>query len=314
MGERLKDKGAVVVGGGGGIGGEIALALAAEGAKVLVNDPGGARDGAGSDTSTTDKTVARIRKMGGTAKANYASAVDFNAAREIVNSCIENFGRLDILVNAAGINREKMLWNMTEQDWDMVLKVHLYTNFNTIRWAAGIMREQRRGRIILTTSSAWLGNIGQINYAAAKGAIVSFTRSAARELGGYGITCNCLAPGAATRMTVNEEVKAGFKKRVEAGVMTQETYEALINMPGPEWVAPMVAYLCTDEAWNVNGKVFSAMGDKIGIYSEPVETIQIYNQGNIWTLDQLLRLVPKTLLAGYVNPRPPEKPKEKKGV
>ena len=311
MGERLRDKGAIVVGGGGGIGGEIALALAAEGAKVIVNDPGRARDGTGSDMSAGGKTVDRIKKTGGVAVANYASAVDYNAAREIVQSCIDNFGRLDILVNASGINREKMLWNMTDQDWDMVLKVHLYTNFNTIRWAAGIMREQRRGRIILMTSSAWLGNIGQINYAAAKGAIVSFMRAAARELGGYGITCNCLAPGAATRMTMTEEVKAGFKKRMEAGVISKEAYEAFINMPGPEWVPPIVVYLCTDDAWNVNGKVFSAAGDKIGIYSEPIETIQIFNDGKIWTLDQLLKIVPKTLLTGYVNPRPPEPPKEK---
>lgn len=312
MGERLKDKGAIVIGGGGGIGGEIALALAVEGARVVVNDPGGARDGTGSDQSPADKTVARIKETGGVAVPDYASAVDYNAAREIINHCLEAFGRLDILINVAGINREKMLWNMTDQDWDMVLKVHLYTNFNTIRWAAGVMREQRRGRILLTTSSAWLGNIGQINYAAAKGAIVSFTRSAARELGGYGITCNCLAPGAATRMTVNEEVKAGFRKRMEAGVMTKETYEALINMPGPEWVPPIAVYLCTDEAWNINGKVFSAMGDKVGIYSEPVEMIQIFNNGKRWTQEQLSDLVPKTLLTGYKNPRPPDPPKEKK--
>ena len=311
MGERLKDKGAVVVGGGGGIGGEIALALAAEGAKVIVNDPGRARDGTGSDMSAADKTVARIKKIGVSRLPITPLRLIITLPEEIVHSCIDNFGRLDILVNAAGINREKMLWNMTDQDWDMVLKVHLYTNFNTIRWAAGIMREQRRGRIILMTSSAWLGNIGQINYAAAKGAIVSFMRAAARELGGYGITCNCLAPGAATRMTMTEEVKAGFKKRMEAGVMSKEAYEAFINMPGPEWVPPIVLYLCTDEAWNVNGKVFSAMGDKIGIYSEPIETIQIFNDGKIWTLDQLLKIVPKTLLTGYVNPRPPEPPKEK---
>jgi NAD(P)-dependent dehydrogenase (short-subunit alcohol dehydrogenase family) len=311
MGERLKDKGAVVIGGGGGIGGEIAVALAAEGARVIVNDPGGGRDGTGTDVGTADRIIDRIREQGDVAVANYASAVDFNAAKEIVYSCIEHFGRLDILINSAGINRERMLWNMTEQDWDMVLKVHLYTNFNTIRWAAGLMREQRRGRILLTTSSAWLGNIGQINYAAAKGAIVSFTRSAARELGGYGITCNCLAPGAATRMTVNEEVKAGFKKRMEAGVLTKEAYEALINMPGPEWIPPIAVYLCTDEAWNVNGKVFSAMGDKVGIYSEPVEIVQIFNNGKMWNVDQLINLMPKTLLTGYTNPRPPEKPKEK---
>ncbi|MBA7687508.1 putative short-chain type dehydrogenase/reductase [subsurface metagenome] len=310
MGERLKDKGAIVVGGGGGIGAEIALALAAEGAKVIVNDPGGARDGTGSDKTPADRTVDRIKEKGGTAVANYDSAADFNVAEGIIKSCIDNFGRLDILMNVAGINRERMVWNLTADDWDMVLKVHLYTTFNTCRWAAGIMRQQRSGRIINTTSTAWLGSMGQANYAAAKGAIVSFTRSIALQLGRYGVTCNALSPAAASRMTVGPEMLEPLVRRLGREEAERRQAETMQAMP-PEHVPPIVVYLCTDEAADINGKVFHAVRGRVSIYSDPVEVRSIYNTGEIWSLEQLIDLVPKTLLVGYTNPMPAEKLEEK---
>ncbi len=307
MGDRLKDRGAVVTGAGRGIGREIALALAAEGAKVVVVDPGVSRGGEGADVAPADEVVAEIKKRGGVAVASYSSVADFKAAEEIIRSCVENFGRLDILVNPAGILRERMIWNLSEEDWDAVIKVHLYGTYNMCHWAAGVMRQQRSGRIINITSPAWLGTVGQSNYGAAKGGIVSFTRALALELGRYGVTANVVAPGAiATRMMLDEGVKAGMKRRLEAGLITLKDYEIQLNMPGPEHVPPIVVYLATDEAVNINGKVFSATRGKIGVYSEPVEVKAIFNQGEIWSLDQLIDLIPNTLLVGYHNPAPAE--------
>ncbi len=311
MGERLKGKNAIVIGGGGAIGAEMALGLAAEGAKVLVNDPGGARDGTGSDKTPADKTVDRIKDKGGTAVANYGSAVDYNVAEEIIKSCIDSFGSLDILVNVAGINRERMVWNLTEEDWDMVLKVHLYTTFNTCKWASGVMRQQRSGRIINTTSSAWLGSMGQANYAAAKGGIVSFTRSIALQLGKYGVTCNVLCPAAASRMTVGPEMLAPLVKRFGQEEAERRQAQTMEAMP-PEHVPPIVVYLATDEAADINGKVFHAVRGRVSIYSEPVEMKSIFNDGEVWSIDKLVDLVPKTLLIDYKNPMPAEKPEEKK--
>lgn len=301
MGDRLKGKGAIVVGGGGGIGSEIALALAAEGAKVIVNDPGAARNGTGSDTAPADKVVAEIKKRGGTAVANYDSAVDFNVAERIIKSCLENFGRLDILMNCAGVRRERMVWNLTAEDWDMVLKVHLWTTFNTCRWAAGIMRQQRSGRIINTTGNTWLGSMVQANLSAADGAIVSFTKSVALQLGRYGVTCNAINPVAATRITVGPDMLEALARRLGREEAERRQAETIREHP-PEHVPPIVVYLCTDEAKDINGKIFQARVGRIGIYSEPEETRSIFNSGEIWSLEQLIDLVPKTLLASYTNP------------
>jgi NAD(P)-dependent dehydrogenase (short-subunit alcohol dehydrogenase family) len=312
MGERLKGKNAVVTGAGRGIGREIALGLAAEGVKVVVNDPGVARDGSGADKMPADEVVAEIKKKGGTAIANYNSVADFKAAAEIIKSCVDNFGRIDILVNCAGVLRERMIWNLSEEDWDTVISVHLKGTFNCTRHTAPLMREQRSGRIINVVSDAWRGTVGQSNYGAAKGGIVSFTRSIARELGRYGITCNCICPIAATRMTMDEGVKAGMKKRLEAGLITKEFYESFMSMPGPEYVPPMVVYLASDAAANINGQVFHIERGRAAIYSEPVEIKAIYKSeaGGMWTVDELESFVPKTLLTGYVNPAPPEAPKK----
>gem|GEM_PF-83888 len=314
MGERLKGKGAVVTGAGRGIGREIALALAEEGAGVVVVDPGAARDGSGTDLALADQVVSEIKNGGGRAVASFHSVTDFKAAEDIIKSCVDSFGSVDIVVNCAGILRERMIWNMTEDDWDSVIAVHLKGTFNVCRHACVKMREQRSGRIINLTSDAWRGTVGQSNYGSAKGGIVSLTRAIAREMGRYGVTANCVAPIAATRMTMTEEVKAGMKKRLESGLITREFYDSFMAMPGPEYVPPMVVYLASEAAANINGRVFHIEKGRAAIYSEPVETLAIYkiNDDGMFTVEELAEFVPKTLLTGYVNPAPAEPPKEKK--
>jgi len=314
MGDKLKGKSAVVTGGGGGIGREVCLAFAAEGANVVVADPGVSRGGDGSDKAPADRVVAEIKERGGTAVANYSSVADLKAAEGIIDSCVENFGRIDILVNLAGVLRERMVWNLTEEDWDMVIASHLKGTFNCSRRAAALMREQRYGRIINITSEAWRGVIGQSNYSAAKGGIVSFTRSVARELGRYGITVNAVFPMAATRMSVNDEIKVGLKKQLEAGAISKAFYEIALNPPGPEYVPPLLVYLASDKAANINGQVLHISKGKVAIYSEPVETRIIYktDADGMWTFDDLEKYVPESLLVGYINPGPPQPPKEQK--
>lgn len=301
MGNRLEGKNAVVTGAGRGIGREIALALAAQGAKVAVNDPGVGRDGTGSSTSPADEVVQIIKERGGVAVANYESVVDHAAAEKIIKACVDNFGRIDILCNLAGIARERMVFNLPEEDWDAVIGVHLKGTFNCTKFACIQMREQKGGRIVNTTSEAWRGTVGQANYAAAKGGIVSFTRSVAREMAKYGVTCNAICPGAATRMTLSDEVKEGFRKRYEAGLITKERLDLMLNMPGPEFVPPIVVYLATDEAGFISGKVFGCGGGLITLYSEPEPIKSIskdYAKEGPWTLDELMKIVPKELTAG----------------
>jgi len=258
--------------------------------------------------------VKEIKQKGGMAIANYESVTDFTSAERLIKACVDNFGRIDILVNVHGNLRDRMIFNMNEDEWDSVINVHLKGTFNTCRHACVRMREQKWGRIINVTSTAWLHSVGHVNYAAAKGGIVSLTRSIAREMGRYGVTANCFAPAAATRMTLSEDVKSGWKKRVEQGLMTQEQYDAMIKgAPGPEHVPPIVLYLATEEAGNINGQVFYVEKGRISIFSQPIEAKTIFNQGEIWSVDELINLVPKTLLVGYTNPAPPQALGEEKG-
>lgn len=314
MGDRLKGKSAVVTGGGGGIGRATALAFAGEGANVLVADYGSSRGGEGADKAPAEKVVGEIKAKGGNAVSFFGSVADFKAAADMINSCVKNFGKIDILVNCAGILRERMVWNMTEEEWDAVMAVHLKGTFNCCRHAAALMREQRYGRILNVTSEAWKGVIGQSNYSAAKGGIVSFTRSVARELGKYGVTANAVAPLAGTRLTLTPEVIASAKKQYEMGIMTKEFYETAINMPGPEYIAPLFVYLASDKAANINGRVFHITKGKVAIYCEPVEQFTIYkaDADGMWTLEDLEKHVPESLLVGYINPVPLQPPKETK--
>ncbi|TAK30411.1 MAG: SDR family oxidoreductase [Chloroflexota bacterium] len=307
MSGMLEGKAAVVTGAGGGIGRVIALSLAEQGASVVVNDLGTALDGSGNSGRPADAVVAEIREGGGKAEPNYESVADFAGAERIINACKTSFGRLDILVNVAGIERPAMIFNMTQAHWSQVLAVHLDGTFNCMRHACVVMREQKDGRIINVASDAWRGSVGHVNYAAAKGGIVSLTTSAAREMGRYGVTVNTIVPLAATRMTLDEDTRRGFQKRYEAGLITREKLESILNIPGPEHVGPLVAYLVSDRAGAINGQIFHVEAERISIYSQPVEVKSVYRDHEKygkWTVEEIATLVPKTLLVDYVNPAP----------
>jgi len=309
MGDRLKGKVAVVTGAGRGLGRAHALALAAEGAKVVVNDLGGAVDGSGADKAPADQVVAEIRKMGGEAVANYDTVVTMEGGERIVKTAVDKFGRLDILVNNAGVLRDRMVFNMTEEEWDTVISVHLRGHFTCTKNACILFRQQRSGRVINTSSEAGLGNMGQANYSAAKEGIVGFTRTVARDMGRYGVTCNAIRPRAATRMTVTPELQAAWEKRRAMGLAAGPV-EGMpdISALAPEAVSPLVVFLCTDEAANINGCTFLVTGGEIHLYSEPVPIKSIYKPG-LWTVDERCELMPKSLAAGLVNPSPPAPPK-----
>ncbi len=303
MGNTLKDKVVIVTGSGQGIGGALAIAFAEEGAKVVTNNR--SQGTKGGDAATVAK---QITDKGGQAVPFFGSISEFGVAEKLVKTAVDKFGRLDILVNNAGADAPHMVWNMTEEEWDICIDSFLKGSFNCTRFACGVMREQKWGRIINTTSTAWLGTVGHCNYGAAKAGIVGLTRSIAREMGRYGVTCNAYAPTAGTRFTLSDDIVAGFKKRYEAGLLTKERYEELTNPPTPETLAPFLVYLCTDKAADINGQVFDVTGGNIAIYSEPVKKKSIDKKDGLWTVDELIKQVP-TLLEGYKNPAPAEQAK-----
>src|SRR5207253_1993722 len=220
MAKRLEGRAAVVTGAGRGIGRAIAELLAAEGAAVVVNDLGAEVDGRGASRRVADEVVDAIRTRGGRAVANADSVADFAAAERIVETAVKEFGAIDILVNNAGILRDRMIFNMSEEEWDAVIAVHLKGTFNCTRHATRRMREQRRGRIIsISSTSGVYGNSGQANYGAAKDGIAGLTRVVARDVGRYGITANAVCPGAMTRMTATVPQTARAV-RAERGLST----------------------------------------------------------------------------------------------
>ncbi len=304
MEKHLEGKVAVVTGAGRGIGRGVALLLAAEGAAVVVNDLGCEIDGSGGERQAADAVVEEIRASGGRAVASYDSVADFEAAERLVGQAREAFGRLDILVNVAGILRDRMIFNMSEEEWDAVVAVHLKGTWSCTRHAARIMREQKGGRIICFSSTSGLyGNPGQANYGAAKDGIAGLTRVVSRELGKYGITVNAIAPVASTRMT-RSVPSAARQKRLERGIAvpTRQLFGA------PEDVAPMVAYLATDAARDVNGQIFLVNGGMIARLNDPapVRTIQ---KRESWTPAEVAMLFPRTLGMDLPNPAPP-RPRE----
>jgi 3-oxoacyl-[acyl-carrier protein] reductase len=314
MGDRLKGRNAVVTGAGRGIGKAIALALAEEGANVVVCDLGVAVDGSGTDQSPASQTVAECQKFGVKAVAQYGNVSSFGDAGAAVKACVENFGRIDILCNIAGIDKPKMIWNMSEEAWDQVVGVHLKGTFNFIRHAAPLMREQKYGRIINCTSEAWLGGVTHLNYGAAKGGITTLTWGTAQELGPSGVTVNAICPRARTRMTDDPKVRDMVVKRVEKGLMDPSVLTRMDReMVDPSAFAKIVVFLSSDSAAQINGQVFLTTALTVARYSKPEPVAQVENPSEgPWMLEQIeAAFSTDKLLKGYVNPAPP-KPDEKK--
>src|SRR5947209_2107135 len=264
----LEGKVAIITGSGGGIGREHALLFAKEGAKVVVNDLGSDRHGGGKGAEMAEKTVADIKAQGGDAVANYDSVATREGADGLVWSALNKYGRVDVLVNNAGILRDKTLVNMSEQDWNLVLDVHLKGTFLCTQAAARVFKAQNKGgRIVNTTSlSGLLGNFGQANYAAAKGGIYSLTRTAALEFQRMGVTVNALAPVALTRMTEDLQMFKGL------------TAEQI----GPQYVAPVAAFLASDLAADITGTIVGVQGPKVFLY-KMVETQGVTRDGGPWS-------------------------------
>src|SRR4051812_28997075 len=262
----LDGKVIAVTGAGRGIGRAVALASAAEGAAVVVNDYGVSVDGKEPASEVANEVVAEITAAGGRAVANPNSVTTMDGGASIVQQAIDSFGRIDGVVCVAGILRERMLFNMSEDEWDPVIETHLKGTFTVFRAAAPVFREQRGGTMIGFTSGAFAASVAQANYAAAKGGIVSLVRSAAAGMNKYGVTANCIAPVAKSRMS----------GQVPFGV----------EMGEPEDVAPMVCFLLSDLARTVTGQVYTANGGRIAVWNQPVEVREMRKDGR-WTIDEI---------------------------
>ena len=305
----LDGKVAVVTGSGRGIGRGIAMKFAAQGASVIINDPGVNVDGSGHDAGPADQVVDEIKALGGQAAANYDSVAEMAGGENMVKQAVDAFGKIDILVNTAGILRDRMVFNMSQEEWDDVIAVHLKGHFSTIKPASILMRQQRYGRIInFSSSSGTIGNTGQFNYGAAKSGIAGLGRVVAKDLGRYGVTCNIIAPGAGTRMTATvpdsaRELRAGSGiQGAASNAPVQES--AYAGLRDPEFVAPMVTYLCSDDAWDINGWVFNVSGGSISVSRYPVAERSIFKPGH-WTLPELNDAVQNVLMKDIDNPAPP---------
>lgn len=277
---RLNGKIAVVTGAGRGIGKETALFMANEGAKVVVNDLGGNTDGTGG-TQIADEVVEEIKAAGGEAVANYDSVSDFAGGQNIFQTALDTFGGMDILINNAGILRDKTLFNMEENDWDQVIAVHLKGHFNCTKPFAAYIRETNRMncRIInMSSVSGLYGNFGQTNYGAAKAGIAGFTRSLSFEMAKYKCTVNTISPGAATRMTIDLIKAAG--REVDVNDWKQ----------GPQQLAPVITWLCCDEASDVTNQIIHVQNGTVGIMQQPA-VIESFLSEELWSLDQLDRVI-----------------------
>jgi len=275
----LDNRVAVITGAGRGIGSEIAKLYAAEGAKVVVNDLGGSVDGSGAASAPADEVVAFINDTGGQAVANYSSVSDYDAAESIIQQALDAFGDIDILVNTAGILRDRMVFNMTEAEWDAVLAVHLKGTFNTTKYASIHWRAQRKGHyrlINFSSVSGIFGAPGQPNYAAAKMGVVGFTYSCANALTRYGATANAISPGASTRMTdtVPEE-------RRSAGSVSSDEVS---DVRSPANVAVPLVYMASEQSDWLNGQIIGASGYDLQLFNKPAVIRQLRGTER-WTVE-----------------------------
>ena len=296
----LEDKVAVVTGGGRGLGRAMCLLMAKEGAKLVVNDLGGTERGTGFDMSPSDEVVAEIKNQGGVAVANYDSVASWDGGEAIIKAAVDNFGRIDILVNNAGIVRDRMIFNMTVNEWDTVMKVNLYGSFYCTRHASALMRQQKGGRIIFMSSNAVQGiTPGQPNYSAAKAGILGLCQTCAASLYKYGITCNAIWPHADTRLTLSDEVR---QKREKGEIPVPQ------GKRDPEVVAPMVVFLASGAAANINGQIFEVSGNEVSLISWPPKQVKtVFNRRDVWEVSDLSEQIPHTFASDLVNPATPRK-------
>ncbi|MDA8208185.1 MAG: SDR family oxidoreductase, partial [Actinomycetota bacterium] len=286
----------IITGAGRGIGKAHALEFARQGAKVVVNDIGAEVDGTGSSTGPAGEVVDEIRAMGGEAVANGDDVSDWEGAQRLINTAIETFGTLDVLVNNAGILRDRMLINMTDAEWDAVIRVHLRGTFAPTRWAANYWRERSKAgqendaRIINTASASGIfGNVGQSNYGAAKAGIAAFTIITSQELSRYGVTVNAIAPAALTRMTAN----LGFAPSEPA---KPEEFDAF----APENVSPLVAWIGSSESKGITGRVFDIVGGHIDV-AEGWHAGPSIDKNDRWTVEELSGLLPDLVAKAAKN-------------
>ncbi|MCH7552648.1 MAG: SDR family oxidoreductase [Chloroflexi bacterium] len=308
MTKHLEGQVAVVTGGGRGIGRCVSLELARQGVKVIVSDLGGGTDGSGSAHEPADEVVEEIKALGSDAAPIYETVATMDGGKNIIQAAVDNFGRLDILVHVAGILRDRMVFNMSEQEWDDVVNVHLKGLFTTGKHAAILFRQQRSGRMIGFASGAGLmGNPGQANYGAAKDGVAGFIRTAARDLGKYGATCNVVAPVAATRLlgTVTDTDRSAKEKSGVSSPAAGGPRPVAMPRMDPEDVAPVVAFLCTDAAKNINGQILWVQGGMISLINSPYASKTMQKVG-VWTPEEIAMLYPQTLGRDVVNPSPPQ--------
>ncbi len=287
MGEMLKGNVAVITGSGNGLGRAEAIGMAARGARVVVNDLGTSHNGIGASSDAADRVVEEIKQAGGEAVANYDSVMTEEGAKNIIRTAVDSYGRIDILVNNAGIIRNQPIYEVPTEDFEAMVKTHLYGTFFCTRAATAIMKDQGYGRIVCTSSHIGFGFYGQPIYSMVKEGIVGFARTVARDMGRFGVTCNVIRPLALWR---------GMKEIM--GERDENSPPDFMEEYKPEDVAALVIYLVSEAADNINGCIFEVFKGHVGIFTEPQPVSQVISKDGHFTPEELMETLPKTLTRG----------------
>jgi len=289
MAGMLENKVVLITGAGRGIGREMALMMAAHGAKVVVNDPGVSLEGRDETDAPANEVVRDVRAAGGEAVADYGSVSDPSAARAMVARAVDTFGRIDVVVNNAGILRDAIFHKMTEQDWDSVVKVHLYGSFNVSRAAAEHFRRQESGAFVhMTSTSGLVGNAGQANYSAAKMGVVGLSKSLALDMAKFNVRSNCISPFAWSRMVGSIPNTPDQEERLNA-----------VRSLTPDKIAPVAVFLASDDAREVNGQIFVVRGNEIFLMSQP-RPLRSVHRSQGWTPETLRDHMTPALKSSFI--------------